>query len=289
MIKFATKETQPILRKMWQEVFGDDEKYLDIYFSKKYKEENSLIYFENDEPTASLQMWEYKFVFYDEIIPCYYMAGLATYPQHRRKGYMAALINEAFEVMKSRKIPFSILIPAEEWLYNFYANYGYAHTFEQDDTIIPIKKIVDRYKTREEAFEVFNKIYNKGSFKVLKDREQFDTIVEEQILSDFETKTNLDGLSRAVDVFFLLKIYAKNNPKKKFTIKVSGDKQIKENNAFYTIEDGKVSKFVNAIADFNLNIIELCELLLGHENEELPTKIYQYFPKHLPCMNLMLE
>lgn len=289
MILFATEKTKPLVRNMWQTVFGDSDEYVNIYFSQKYKHENTLIYFVDDEAVASLQMWEYEFLFYGQKIPVYYLAGLATYEEHRRKGYMTELMEEAHRVMKERKIALSILIPAEEWLYNFYEQFGYAQVFEKDNQIIPLDKILERCDSLEKAFEMFDRVYNKTDFTVLKDINQFKTIVEEQRLAGFEKKTNLDGVARVIDVEDLLKMYAKKNPIKRFTIKVTGDTQLRDNNTFYTIEDGIVSKFARANADFDVDIVEICELLMGHDNEEFEIRIVNKFPRHKPIMNLMLE
>lgn len=289
MILFATEKTKPLVRNMWQTVFGDSDEYVNIYFSQKYKHENTLIYFVDDEAVASLQMWEYEFLFYGQKIPVYYLAGLATYEEHRRKGYMTELMEEAHRVMKERKIALSILIPAEEWLYNFYEQFGYAQVFEKDNQIIPLDKILERCDSLEKAFEMFDRVYNKTDFTVLKDINQFKTIVEEQRLAGFEKKTNLYGVARVIDVEDLLKMYAKKNPIKRFTIKVTGDTQLRDNNTFYTIEDGIVSKFARANADFDVDIVEICELLMGHDNEEFEIRIVNKFPRHKPIMNLMLE
>lgn len=289
MIVFATTKTKPLVRKMWQTVFGDSDKYADIYFSQKYKNENTLIYLIDDEPVASLQMWEYDFTFYGNKIPIYYLAGLATYEEHRRKGYMKQLIEEAHRVMKERKISLSVLVPADLWLFNYYEQFGYAQVFEKDDEPIPLKRIIERGATLEKSFEIFGRVYNHSDFTVLKNFEQFKTIVEEQELSDFEIKTNLDGMARVIDAERLLKIYAKKNPVKRFTIRVTGDTTLRENNTFYTIEDGIVSKFPQAIADFEVDIVEICELLMGHDNEEFDSRIVNKFPRHKPMMNLMLE
>ncbi len=289
MIVFATTKTKPLVRKMWQTVFGDSDKYVDIYFSQKYKNENTLIYLIDDEPVASLQMWEYDFTFYGNKIPIYYLAGLATYEEHRRKGYMKQLIEEAHRVMRERKIPLSVLVPADLWLFNYYEQFGYAQVFEKNEEPIPLKRILERGETLEKSFEIFERVYNHSDFTVLKSFEQFKTIVEEQRLSDFELKTNLDGMARVIDVERLLKIYAKKNPVKRFTIRVTGDITLRENNTFYTIEDGIVSKFPQAIADFEVDIVEICELIMGHDNEEFDSRIVNKFPRHRPMMNLMLE
>lgn len=289
MIQFATDETKPLVRKMWQTVFGDGDEYVNIYFTQKYKNENTLIYFADGQAVASLQMWEYEFSFYGKVIPIYYLAGLATYEEHRRKGYMRLLIEEAHKVMHERKIPLSVLIPAEEWLFNFYEQFGYAQVFEKNSEIIPLDKIVERNSSLEKAYEMFSRVYNKADFTILKNFDQFKTIVEEQQLSNFAPKTNLDGMARVIDVETLLRIYAKKNPIKRFTIKVTGDTQLRDNNTFYTIEDGIVSKFPRANANFEVSIQEICELLMGHDNEEFEMRVVSKFPKHKPTMNLMLE
>lgn len=277
------------MREMWQTVFGDSDEFADIYFSQKYKNENTLIYFEGNKPAASLQMWEYDFSFYKERIPIYYLAGLATYPEFRRKGYMSELMTQAHQIMKERGILLSILIPAEEWLYNFYRQFGYTQVFEEGGEIIPIKKIVERHDTLEQSFEMFDRLYNNPDFTVLKSFEQFKTIVEEQKLSNFEEKRNLDAIARVINVKELLKIFAKNNPSKHFTVKVTGDAHIPANNTYYTVEDSIVSIFPYAIADFTLDIVEICELLMGIHGEEFSTKIISKFPKHHPMISLMLE
>lgn len=289
MIEFGTNKTKPLVRQMWKTVFGDSDEYVDIYFSQKYKNENTLIYFEEGEAVASLQMWEYKFSFYDKKIPVYYFAGLATYEEHRRKGYMASLMRRAHEVMQERNIALAILVPAEEWLFAFYEQYGYTQIFFSGKELIPIERIIKRHNSLEKSFETFDRIYNQREFTVLKDLDQFKTIVEDLKVSGFEEKRDIAGVARVINVEYLLNIYAKNNPDKKFTIRAKGDKDIASNNGFYTIEEGRVSKFSNAIANFEVDMLDICELLMGIHNERFSVKLISKFPRHTPTMNLMLE
>lgn len=289
MIEFATNASLPEIRKIWQSVFLDDNSYLDLYFSHYIKPENSLIYRENGKLTACLNMVEYNFSFYNETLPCYYLTALATYPEHRRKGHMEALICESLVIMLKRGIPLSILIPGEEWLYNFYSRYGFSQTFEANSEIIDLKGIIDKSVDMEDAYKQFDAKYNKDSFQIKKSKDDFATIIKESKLYDYITKTDLDGMSRSINVYELLKIFAKNNPKKKFTLKIFGDKQLLQNNGFYTIEDATVSKFLSAKADIEISIGDFCQLILGYSNEELPPRYYHYFPKHKTSLSLMLD
>ena len=289
MIEFATNTNLTEIRKIWQSIFLDDDSYLDIYFNNYIKPENSLIYRVDGEVAAVLNMVEYNFSFYNEILPCYYLTALATVPKYRRKGYMEALINESMTIMLKRNIALAILIPGEEWLYNFYANYGFSQTFESGSEIIDLKGILDKSTDMDEAFRKFDTKYNNSSFQIKKSKNDFETIIKEDRLYDFQPKTNIDGMSRSINVYELLKIFAKNNVKKKFTIKILGDKQLTQNNAFYTIEDGTVSRFMSAKADIEVNITDFGQLILGYLNEELPPRYYHYFPRQKTSLSLMLD
>ena len=69
MIKFADDSTRQQVCDMWKSVFGDSEDYMEIYFRTKYKNENTLLYFEGDKAVASLQMLPFQFTFCGTEIP----------------------------------------------------------------------------------------------------------------------------------------------------------------------------------------------------------------------------
>ena len=116
MIKLADSSTAPYIRKMWLDCFHDSPEFMDLYFSEKYKNENTLLYEEDEKPVASLQLLPYQFSFYGKEVSSAYISGACTLPEYRKRGYMGRLLNEAFRLMHSRNIPISILIPAEDWL-----------------------------------------------------------------------------------------------------------------------------------------------------------------------------
>jgi hypothetical protein len=47
MIQFAEDSTKQEVWDMWKKVFGDSDDYMEIYFRHKYRNENTLIYFDN--------------------------------------------------------------------------------------------------------------------------------------------------------------------------------------------------------------------------------------------------
>jgi len=282
MIKFADKCTAPLVRQMWKTCFGDSEEFMDIYFSSKYKDENTLIYIEDGIPVASLQMLPYQITFYGEIIPFSYLAGLCTLPVYRKKGYMGQLINEAHRIIAEREIPLAILIPAEEWLYGFYEKYGYHQVFQKDDEEIPLKRILQENPDMDKAYAVFDSMFRSKDFCVQKSREDFDTIVEEYRLDNCPQKTNLSGMAHIIDAWTLLKLYAAKNKHIKIVIEVTGD-------STYLIKNGWVEAIDGLAADIEVDNKLLCRLLFGYRTDELDIDLQSLFPVHHPVMNLMLE
>lgn len=289
MIKFANKETAPIVRQMWKTSFGDTDEYLDILFSYKYENENTLIYFEGDKAVASLQMLPYSINFYRTPIPLAYLAGLCTLPEYRNKGYMTQLIHEAHKILTTRNIPLSILIPAEDSLYDYYRRFNYEQVFEKDDYIIPLKEIVDTYENEDDAYAAFDSLFRYKDFCIQKSKTDFRAIIEDYKLDNFPDKTNLSGMARITDPWLLLNIYAKDNLQKEFRIKIVGKENDKAE--IYDIYRGNVELILSSDreADIEVDSLMLCRLLFGFRMDELDSSFSCLFDRHHPIMNLMLE
>ncbi|MFV0420418.1 MAG: GNAT family N-acetyltransferase [Dysgonomonas sp.] len=287
MIQFANEHTAPLVRQMWKTCFEDTDEFLDIYFHYKYRNENTLIYFDGNKAVASLQMLPYSITFYKETIPFAYLAGLCTLPEYRNKGYMAKLINEAHHIIAQRNIHLSILIPAEDWLYGFYEKYGYEQVFERDDRLIPLKEIIDQYSGIGEAYKAFNSLFCDKDFCVQKNEKDFEAIVEEYKSDGFPPKTNLSGMACIIDVYEGLRLYAKDNLSKQFRLKVNDSRT--GASSIYYINKGNVELVQDLSFDIETNTHLLCRLLFGYRLSELDSKLSIFFEEHQPIMNLMLE
>ena len=116
---------------LWRVCFDDMEEFIQFYFDKKYKDENALVYWdEQGAAIAALQTPLYPMTFGETQIITGYISGACTHPLARARGVMTKLLREAFYVMRGKKIPMSTLIPASEWLYDYYGKMGYATVFD---------------------------------------------------------------------------------------------------------------------------------------------------------------
>lgn len=115
---------------LWHRNFQDSEEYVRFYFDRKYSDENSLVYEENGKALSALLMLPYPMNWKGVTIATSYISGACTLEEARNRGLMTQLLKTAFQEMNKRGILLSTLIPAEDWLFNYYENPGYAVVFD---------------------------------------------------------------------------------------------------------------------------------------------------------------
>lgn len=286
MIKFADNNTKQQVYDMWKTVFGDPDNYMELYFRTKYKNENTLIYLKDGKAVASLQMLSFNFTFHGEEIPIYYLSGVCTLPEARKKGYMEQLLLKSFEVCKERGIPLMILVPQEDWLLKFYDKYGFAQTFESNDNpLISLSELISKYPNDlESAYKEFDVQFRNQDMTVQKTFDDFRSIVEEGALWDFPTKNSLIGMTRVIDAERLLSIFSKNTIVNGLILKIK-DKLISENNLEYVFP--KIDEGIIASSQFSLDIRDLVQLLLGYKIKDKALK--EFFVEKNPQIHYMLE
>lgn len=111
---------------LWRICFNDSEDFLRLYFERKYNDADTAVFRENGQIVSALQMLPYPMTWYGETVTTSYISGACTHPSFRSRGLMRKLLKEAFLTMKTRKNAFSILIPQEPRLYDYYGEAGYA-------------------------------------------------------------------------------------------------------------------------------------------------------------------
>lgn len=281
MIQFANTDNTPLVRSMWKTCFGDTDEYLDLHFSKKYKPENTLLFFDGDIAAAALQMLPYTIRFYRKEVPFYYLAGLCTLPRYRNRGYMGQLIKTSFEVMKSRNIPLCGLIPAENWLFDYYTKYGFETVFDATENTIDLKVILQKSKDEKEAYTLFDKQYQKDDFCVLKTFSDFETIVTDYKNEGYPPKGNLKGMARVLIPEIVLSLFAEQYSGKPFQLQIE--------DCTYEIRNGKVVQTNVSDPSICININFLTKLLFGYQTSQLEPPYSSLFQEHHPIINLMLE
>lgn len=117
------------VKNLWKLCFDDSEEFTEMYFRLRYNNDINIAIQSGEEVIAALQMLPYPMTFEGKEISTSYISGACTHPEYRNRGVMHELLSQAFARMLHNNVALSTLIPAEPWLFGYYARNGYAPVF----------------------------------------------------------------------------------------------------------------------------------------------------------------
>jgi len=124
MIIHAEYNMIPALKTLWKEGFEDDDHYIDFFFSKRFKPENTFVYLENDSPASIATVLNAEIFHNGVFLPAGYIYGVTTSAKHRGKGLSTAILEHICKIY-----PVTFLVPATEELFCFYGKRGFSPAF----------------------------------------------------------------------------------------------------------------------------------------------------------------
>lgn len=129
------------VKALWKLCFDDSDEFIDLYFKMRYKDELNMAIREEGKVIAALQMLPYPMTFCGDTIATSYISGACTHPDYRGRGAMRCLLNEVHRRMYNDGVWLSTLIPAENWLIDYYGKSGYAPSFGYAALEVAIDKL----------------------------------------------------------------------------------------------------------------------------------------------------
>ncbi len=153
------------LKRLWKEIFGDTDLYIDLFFQHKYLPENTFIIRKDGEIVSMLYFFPTSFCLENRLIPAAYICGVATRQEERGKGYSQAILKEAIRVIKERGYKAAFLIPASESLFSFYQKAaGFQPYFQlEQQEILFCEQKVPKQKTLPWSAQGFADWYLEGN------------------------------------------------------------------------------------------------------------------------------
>lgn len=182
--------TREEVKALWKRCFHDSDAFVDLYFEQRYKDEINVDVRHDGKIVAALQMIPYPMTFCGTIIPTSYVSGACTHPDYRKKGWMRCLLKKAHRRMYQEGKLLSALIPAHDWLFDYYAKEGYAPTFGYVKQCMSLRElhpdlkcvVTDETENREllsERYCYFSSMMKKRPCCIQHPREDFLLIMED--------------------------------------------------------------------------------------------------------------
>lgn len=117
------------VRNIYSDSFSDTSRYVEMYFSRVYRDEDAMVRYVDGEAACSLLLQRYSMNFGQADVPVGYIAGAATLRRFRRRGLMSELVVEALLAARERGDYMVTLIPADDSLYFFYDKFKFTTVF----------------------------------------------------------------------------------------------------------------------------------------------------------------
>ena len=251
-------------RELWRTVFGDPEAFIDLYFSRVYHSDLNVTCQIGRHVAAALQTLPYTMLCHGHEIETAYISGVCTRPDIRRQNIGDNLMQQAHFRLYYRHCVAATLIPAEEWLYEWYAKCGYARCI----TCTPPPA-----DPRTTSFDDFDKAQRSLPCVLLHDSEGYDIIREDIRLAGEAyrpAEKNIGAMLRIINALKALQLYASLHSDAKMTIRVHGDQHIPMNNAYFVLADGNARQTDEPDSEARvMGIVELAEFIFGDEDARM--------------------
>jgi len=150
------------IRSLWQTVFGDTERYIELFLEQRFEPSQCAVAKSRGKVVAMLFMLPFVMRLPDAEYQGRYIYAVATHPDFRSRGISTELLEFAHERAESEGAALSVLVPASESLFRYYADRGFATEFyKRELTLTPdgdgerglaVAKLQDMISLRRDCF-----------------------------------------------------------------------------------------------------------------------------------------
>lgn len=127
MMRLATLDDVPTLKRLWDQSFDDTVNYIDFVFDQVVEPRDALLYEHEGRIVAMLLMIRCRFVYREESVDAIYIMGACTLKKYQGHGFMTELLRESELRARRDGAQLCVLVPGERYLFEYYRKRGY-HT-----------------------------------------------------------------------------------------------------------------------------------------------------------------
>jgi len=158
IIKHGSKKSIPLMKSLWREVFGDDQAFIDCFFSNFYRPSRTLLAFEDGRLVSMMYYLDINAKYFKKKMKCAYLYGVATTMSERRRGHFRRLHDTFLEEISAKKDDIAVVLPENEGLYGLYKSFGYTMSlkrfayklFTQD--LVKVENIEEVWNKKKEIY-----------------------------------------------------------------------------------------------------------------------------------------
>lgn len=141
-LRLAQADEIARLKEVWKLCFGDEDQYIDFFYQNRFNERNTAVLADDKIIAAMLTMLPMKLKQPGkETVNAAMIYGVATHPGYQKRGFSSKLLHYSSRILMEKGIPVSVLVPAEESLFEFYRKQGYQEAFYIREAVLAREEI----------------------------------------------------------------------------------------------------------------------------------------------------
>lgn len=222
---------------LWRDTFEDTEEFIDLYFSRVFKPEYNIICQQDRHTVAALQTLPYTLKYYNDEVTTAYISGVSVREEFRKQNMGANLMSQAHFRLYYKEAVFASLIPAEEWLYEWYERCGYTKhitcTPPPKDIAGMDFKTFDHWQRSKDCVL----LHNEEGLEIIKEDHNIELSYNPH--AEYQSK-NISAMIRIINAEKALQLFAKYHQEWTENIRVYNDSDIPMNNIYFQIDKGHV-------------------------------------------------
>ena len=174
---------------LWQDVFQVSNEYIDLFFNRIYKPENTFVIKRDPFIISALHVIPFEIKYYKKTVPGAYIYGAGTHPFERGQGHMRTLLKDTLIELKKRGYYVAFLIPAEPSLIDYYQSFGFIRriwcSYETHDYSLLLKKQLESKQAYTfepctiKHFPYFDRKQHKPRYNIIHQAFDYETIIQE--------------------------------------------------------------------------------------------------------------
>lgn len=124
-VVFASETERASVIDLWNQCFGDDRAYIELYLENRFGSENMYVIYRDNRPVSMASFLPVQVTVKGKKENARYVYAVGTLPEYRNKGYATEIIRHAAERYQEPLV----LQPADRDLQEYYEKQGFADAF----------------------------------------------------------------------------------------------------------------------------------------------------------------
>ena len=205
--RVASVEDIQKFKKLWKDVFGDSDSFIDWFFKNRFQNDISVCTVVDGKIANMMHGYRYNIKLRDKVIKSAMLSGFATEEKMRGNGYLASSFKFMMKTLEEKGVILTALTPVRENSYNRYEHYTVTQSkyifYDEGENC----QNIHEYDTDSDIsvlYDLYIKFTDGYSGIIMRSKEDFVLKMQDYLCDNAKTVVYSDGKKiRAYCVYYV--------------------------------------------------------------------------------------